>query len=372
MRPQANHSSETAPVIPQRERAALLKAIDFIRTTLVPAERNIRSIPEHVTWVKGEVREFLEAADDPEHRREELGDVIMVLLRLSCFRYPEKTSEEILAIYEMHPSFLRYVRQLGAEGLEAMGQKFFSRYSFLSDPEVCKTLFVENGGQHVWQEEIMRRMFAAEKSKEPGRPFQKPDVALFKAAFDTPRLDDDRFFRMVALDFAATRDAIGTIGRILTLVGTREEVEAFLREGAGIRDGIFIRRFAGLLDEGERASLPYFREYWETYRFCREQGFGRESFDMARDIVGTWQIFQRAGGAHDFLPYLEALRKDPKIAEETNADSKYVMIIAAIHRMRKKSGVYEAADKAHWNFLRLVKPYADFTGSGLPGPARRR
>lgn len=123
-------------------RQILLGTIDFIREELLSAERHIRSLYEHVKWVRNEVGEVF-TAENTEHRREEIGDVIMILLRLSCFKNPEKSSREILDIYESNPSFLRYVEQIGESGLASMYAKFAMRYGFLSDPQVQSTLFPE-------------------------------------------------------------------------------------------------------------------------------------------------------------------------------------------------------------------------------------
>lgn len=125
----------------ESKRAQLLEAIDFIRSVLLPMEKDIRNLYEHVGWVKSEVKEVL-TATSPEHRLEEIGDVIMILFRLSCFKHPDASSEEIVGIYENHPSFLKYMDELGDADLEAMKEKFSGRYSFLSDPET-QTLLAE-------------------------------------------------------------------------------------------------------------------------------------------------------------------------------------------------------------------------------------
>lgn len=120
----------------------------------MPAELEIRSLYEHVKWVRNEVGEVF-MAESPEHRREELGDVIMILLRLSCFKHPQKIPVEILAIYEENPSFLRYVEEVGESGLQAMRDKFTGRYGFLLDPQAQSLLFQEGGVQWKWLQEIM-------------------------------------------------------------------------------------------------------------------------------------------------------------------------------------------------------------------------
>lgn len=118
----------------ESKRRLLLESIDFIRGVLLPAEKDIRGLYEHVGWVKSEVQEVL-TATGPEHRLEEVSDVIMILFRLSCFKHPDASSEEIIAIYEDYSPFRRYIDELSDADLQAMKDKFSGRYSFLSDPE---------------------------------------------------------------------------------------------------------------------------------------------------------------------------------------------------------------------------------------------
>ncbi len=118
------HAENYPETLPSPTKLVFLSAIDFIRTRLAPIEKDFRTAYQHVTWVKDEVREVLEARDE-ENRIEEIGDVIMMSFRLSCFLHPERTSEDILNGYCEHPTFRRYAREIGLEGAKKMRAKFF-------------------------------------------------------------------------------------------------------------------------------------------------------------------------------------------------------------------------------------------------------
>ncbi len=120
----ARHVEHYPETIPSTTKLVFLSAIDFVRTRLAPVEKDFRTAYQHVTWVKDEVKEVLEARDE-DNRIEEIGDVIMMSFRLSCFLHPEKTSEDILNGYCEHPTFRRYALEIGFEGAKRMRAKFF-------------------------------------------------------------------------------------------------------------------------------------------------------------------------------------------------------------------------------------------------------
>lgn len=168
------HSENAYPeALPGGTRQVFLSVIDFIRERLRPAESGFRTTFEHVSWVRDEIREVLEAYSE-ENRLEEIGDVVMTSFRLSCFLHPEKNSEEILAVYDHHPTFRRYAHEIGLTGAKAMRKKFVDRYAFLNDDGTYREIFENGEGHRIWQREIVRRTFAAEKSREPNRKHPIP------------------------------------------------------------------------------------------------------------------------------------------------------------------------------------------------------
>lgn len=391
------------------KRQILLDTIDFIRNDLLEVERGIRSLYEHIKWVKNEMEEVF-TAENPEHRLEEVGDVIMILLRLSCFKNPKMSSEEILGIYESQPSFLRYVEQLGVDGLRSMNAKFTSRYGFLLDPKVQEVLFPEGTTQWKWLQEVMRRMFAAEKSKEPGKSpeserfFSSEIPALsdmekgrcealgipddptvrkyalwicerlpsalennrlehFFGVLESGRLRDERFMRMVFLDYVHTDDLVGALGRILMLLGTESEIYAFLQDIAGIEDDRFIEEFLILVDN--RASMIHFREYFAAYQFFRSQGFGRDSLSEADTLVIQFMIFDETEAGYDLLDCIRTLEQDEKLRQIEDMNIKSVTILAMVHRYRRANGVYDAVTRYGYDVSRLVNPYLRVTNAEI-------
>lgn len=382
--------------IPDSTRVVFLSSIDFIRNRLYPVEKNFRSAFEHVTWVREEVREVLEARDEA-NRVEEIGDVIMMGFRLSCFLHPERTSEEILRSYENHPTFRRYAEQIGFSGAKNMRAKFFGRYSFLDDEKVFREIFKDGEGQSAWQREIVRRMFGAEKSREPekAKPVPPPSESspspetraalgengfreeleirlagwflermpgdagdLFTAFRKSGRFADERFFRMAYLDSLATGDTPGALVRIALLAGTPEEREEALRFALPEADGEFVSDFLSEGPLSDRSEHLHYRESFAAYRLFLEAGFPHgEALEHASGLVASWRIFGEIESSYDFFQAVEEARKDGRFLETDDPSRKFVAIQAAVHSYRKRSGTYAKGRTFEKKVLDTLRPY---------------
>ncbi len=353
------------------ERRVLLSAIEFVRSRLNRAEAGFRTLPEYVGWVRGEIKEVLSAPDEA-NRREEIGDVLMVSFRLSCHLKPSRSSEEILAIYEQHPTFLRYVRTLGFEGLSAMEAKFRRRYAFLEDPDFSEKIFGSGEGAWKWQHELVRRAYAAEKSKEPEKNPGGEDVPenedergewlcrfvgesaarsgewqnFLSALSESGRLRNERFLRMVALERAASRNAASALVRIALLLGTDTERAAALRFGLPEASWEFTESFLEESENDPSAALHY-REAFDGYRLFREYGFSeRDAFEHGFGLLLSWRIFSEVSAPYDFFDSIESIRRSLAERGETaeDRDATFVQIQAALHAYRKNVGTYARND----------------------------
>lgn len=382
--------------IPDPTRIIFLSSIDFIRNRLYPVEKNFRSAFEHVTWVREEVKEVLEARDEA-NRTEEIGDVIMMGFRLSCFLHPERTSEEILRSYESHPTFHRYAEQIGIAGAKSMRAKFFGRYSFLDDEKAFREVFEDGEGQSAWQREIVRRMFGAEKSREPekAKPVPPPSETspapetrakleemgfgeeleirlagwflermpegsrnLFDAFKKSGRFADERFFRMAYLDSLATGDAPGAFVRLALLVGNAAEREAATRFALPEADDVFVSGFLADGPHSDRSERLHYRESFSAYGLFLEAGFSREeALEHADGLVTSWRIFGEIESTYDFFGAVEEARNDERFLRTDDPSRKFVAVQAAVHAFRKRSGTYDKGRVFEKKVLDALRPY---------------